>query len=62
MKYWVTYKIDARYIAEVDAESVEESLEKAQDKYLDADFGACKDIEGQAIAVADNYDNIVWEW
>ena len=31
------------------------------DVIVEADTVACKDIEGQAIAVADNYDNIVWE-
>lgn len=31
MKYYVTYRIDARYIAEVEADSLEEAIEIAKD-------------------------------
>ena len=61
MKYYVTHKLDARYIAEVEANSVEEALKKAECKYIDADFGAAEDIDGEAIIVEDENGNFVWE-
>ena len=61
MKYYVTYKIDARYIAEVEAENIEEAKQKAEVKFLDADFGEAEDIDGEAIIVEDNNGDYVWE-
>lgn len=61
MKYYVTYKIDARYIAEVEAENIEEAKEKAEDKYLGADFGVAEDIDGEAIIIEDENGDYVWE-
>lgn len=61
MKYYVTYKIDARYIVEVEAESVEEAKTKAEDKFIDADFGKAEDIDGEAIIVEDINGDYVWE-
>lgn len=61
MKYYVTYKIDARYIAEVEAENIEEAKKKAEGKFMDADFGEAEDIDGEAIIVEDNNGDYVWE-
>lgn len=61
MKYYVTYKIEARYIAEVEAESIEEARRKAQEEFCDADFGDAEDIEGEDIMVEDEDENYVWE-
>lgn len=61
MKYYVTYKIESRYITEIEANSVEEALQKANDKYLDADFGEATDIDGEAIIVEDEIGNYAWE-
>ena len=61
MKYYVTYKIDARYIAEVEAENIEEAKQKAEGKFRDADFGEAEDIDGEAIIIEDENENYVWE-
>ena len=61
MKYYVTYKIEARYIAEVEADSLEEAMEKAESEYIDADFGVAEDIDGEAIIVEDENGNYIWE-
>lgn len=61
MKYYVAYKIDARYVAEVEADSVEEALKKAEEEYYDADFGEAEDIDGEPIIVEDENSNFVWE-
>lgn len=51
MKYYVTYKVEARYIAEVEADNLKEAMEKAESEYIDADFGVAEDIDGEAIIV-----------
>ena len=61
MKYYVTYRIDARYIAEVEADSLEEAKRKADEKWCDADFGAAQDIDGEPIIIEDENGNFVWE-
>lgn len=61
MKYYVTYKIDARYIVEVEAESIEDAKKKAEGKFLDANFGEAEDIDGEAIIVEDTNGDYVWE-
>ena len=61
MKYYVTYRIDARYVAEVEANSLEEAMDKAEVEYIDADFGEAEDIDGNPIIVEDENGNFVWE-
>ena len=61
MRFYVTYKIEARYVAEVEAENVEEAKKKAESKFFDANFGEAEDIEGDAIVVEDNNGDYVWE-
>ena len=61
MKYYVTYKINARYVAEVEADSLEAAMEKAESEYIDADFGEACDIDGERIMVEDDNGNYIWE-
>ena len=63
-KYCVGYKVTGRYFAFVEAESVEEAKEKAEEKFLDADFGDLEDIgdsETEQINVTDLEGNFLWE-
>ena len=59
--FWVTFRLNARYVAEVAAETKEDALRAAQEKYIDADFGEASDIDGEAIVVEDENGTIVWE-
>ena len=61
MKYYITYKIESRYVAEVEADNLEQAMKKAESEYLDADFGEAEDIDGEMIAVEDEKRNLVWE-
>jgi phosphomannomutase len=61
MKYYVTYKIDARYIVEVEADNLEEARKKANEEFCDADFGVAEDIDGEDIIVEDENGNYIWE-
>lgn len=59
--YYVTFKLDARYIVKVRAQNKEEALKKAEDEYISADFGEATDIDGEPIIVEDEKGNFVWE-
>lgn len=61
MKYYVTYKIDARYVAEVEADNLDDAKAKAEEKFVDADFGVATDIDGEDIIVEDEHGNFIWE-
>jgi len=61
MKNAVTFKIDARYSTEVEADNLEEARKKANEKYFDADFGEANDIDGEDIIIEDENDNCVWK-
>lgn len=61
MKYYVTFTVDARYIAEVEADSLEETKEKAEDAFSGADFGEANDIDGVLDMIEDEEGNFVWE-
>jgi phosphomannomutase len=61
MKYYVTYKIDARYVAAVEADSLEEAMKKAEEEYIDADFGVAESIDAEQIIVEDENGNYIFE-
>lgn len=61
MRYWVSFKIEGRYVAAVEANNVNEAIEKAKDEYIDANFGELQDIDGEPIIIQDENDNFVWE-
>lgn len=60
MKYYVTIKVDACFVAEVEAENPCDARAKAGDVFSNADFGAATDIEGEAIIVEDENGDILW--
>lgn len=61
MRYWVSFKVEGRYITAVDANNAENAIKKAYDEYIDTDFGLLQDIEAEPIIVQDENDNFVWE-
>lgn len=61
MTYYVTFKIDARYVVAVDADNVQDALRDAQDRFSDADFGEAEWIDGEAIMAEDENGNYVFE-
>ena len=60
-RFYVTYRIDARFVAAVTANDLEEAKKAAEAAYMDADFGEAADIDGEPIIVEDEYGNFVWE-
>ena len=62
--YCVGYRVEGRYYAYVEAESVEEARELAQRKFYDANFGELEDIgdcDTKQINVSDEQGDILWE-
>ena len=59
--FYVTYKIDARFIAEVTANDPEEAKRAAETAYMEADFGEATDIDEEPIIIEDEHGNFVWE-
>ena len=60
-EFYVTYRIDGRFVACVLAKNLKEALDKAEEKYCEAEFGVLTDIEGKPIIVEDQDGNFVWE-
>lgn len=60
-RYYVTYRVDARYLVEVEAENIEEAKRKAESKWYSADFGVAEDIGGEQTIIEDEDGNILWE-
>ena len=61
MTYYVTFKIEARFEAPVDANSIEEALQEARGRFIAADFGEAVVIDGEPIIVEDENGNYLWE-
>ena len=61
MKYYVTCKIDARYVVEVTADSTEDAKVKANLEVIGEDFGAASAIDWEPIIIEDEDGNFVWE-
>lgn len=60
-KYYVSYKVEAKYTAEVEAENLEDAKKKAESDFFDANFGEAFDIDGETIYVEDEEGNFLWE-
>lgn len=63
-KYCVGYKVEGRFYAYVEARSVSEAKELAQNEFYNADFGDLEDIGDcgtEQINVSDEEGNILWE-
>ena len=60
-KYCVKFKVEARYVVEVEANSLEEAKEKGECEFSDADFGEAKDIDGEIITIENEFENFLYE-
>lgn len=60
-EYYVTMKVEGRFIAKVLAETVKEAKELAVSEYENADFGKLEDIDGDCVAVENAHGDFLWE-
>lgn len=64
MRYYVTWKVEGRYTSCIDADSLEEAKEKAEEDFADANLNEMEDIwscDTRQISVQDDGGNIIWE-
>ena len=61
MKYYITYKVGGRYVAEVEATSLEEARKKEETVFSDANFRELSDIEGEDIIAEDESGDYIRE-
>ena len=59
--FYVTFKVEGRYVVGVQAESEAEARQNARYRYEDADFGALGDIDGEIVVVENEKGEYVWE-
>ena len=60
--YYVTYKIDARYVTEVrSVKDIEKIIDAADANYIDCNIGDFSDIDGEPIIIEDKDGNFIWE-
>lgn len=60
-KYYIKFKVDARYVVEVEANTLEEAKEKGKSEFSDADFGEAEDIDGEIISVENENGDFLYE-
>ena len=60
-EFYVTFRIDGRFVASVKAKTEKEARDKAEEVYYSSDFGVLHDIEGEPIIIEDENGNFVWE-
>lgn len=60
-EYYVTMKVEGRFIARVLAETIKEAKELAISEYENTDFGKLEDIDGDCVAVEDAHGDFLWE-
>lgn len=64
MKHFVTFRLDARFVAKVDTKNpkdIEEIKKKAVQVFESTDFGEAEDIDGEPIIIEDEDGNYIWE-
>ena len=60
MTYYVTIKVDGRYVAQVEADTIEEARKLGLKEFTTANLNEMEVIKSEDIIVEDE-DDIVWE-
>ncbi len=61
MKYYVSFAVDGRYVAEVEADNLRDAKFKAMDNVGDTDFGELRNVEAEMVVVEDESGAYVWQ-
>lgn len=59
--YWVTIKVDGRYVTQVVATSVDEAKGLAESRFADVNLDPLKVVGSECIIIEDAKGNFVWE-
>jgi hypothetical protein len=60
-EYFVTFRIDGRFVAKVTATDLETAKKEAIEYYQDADFGVLECVDSDIVVVEDEQGNYVYE-
>lgn len=60
MTYYVTIKVDGRYVAQVEADTIEEARKLGFEEFITANLNEMEVVKSEDIIVEDE-DDIVWE-
>ena len=60
-EYYVTFRIDGRFVTKVMAKNLEEAKNEALEHYYDADFGVLECVDSKIVVVEDEQGNFVYE-
>lgn len=61
MNYYVTFKVDVCYTAEVQADTLDEAKRLASKAFSEADFGEATDIDGEMVTIENGEGKQLWE-
>lgn len=61
MIYYVTIRVDGRYVAKVEADSVKDAINLAEDEFMTANLNEMEYVESETVMVEDEKGDYVYE-
>lgn len=59
--YYVTLRVEARYITKVEANDIDEAKRLAMDNWIGADIGDLEDTTGEVVVIEDEMGDYIYE-
>lgn len=59
--YYVTLRVEARYITKVEANDIDEAKQLAMDNWIGADIGDLEDTTGEVVVIEDETGDYIYE-
>ena len=59
--YYVTLRVEARYITKVEANDIDEAKQMAMDNWIGADIGDLEDTTGEVVVIENETGDYIYE-
>lgn len=59
--YYVTLRVEARYITKVEANEIDEAKQLAMDNWIGADIGDLEDTTGEVVVIENETGDYIYE-
>lgn len=59
--YYVTLRVEARYITKVEAHDIDEAKQLAMDNWIGADIGDLEDTTGEVVVIENETGDYIYE-
>ncbi len=59
--YYVTLRVEARYITKVEANDIDEAKQLAMDNWIGADIGDLEDTTGEVVVIENETGDYIYE-